>query len=375
MKGEGIFNLSGKPLTQEEIGVLDKGLKYAPVKNLDKFETYIQIQKYVRTLNIKKYIASNPFKKRAPVENSDVVHSSLRNKSIFNPPVNNNKHVDVFKKAVFQELKDLKIKKSVGPKYIKCGINKLIKRKDIVIRPADKGGGIVVLSKVQYKETMNKLLEDRDTYALLPSNPIFKCRKALEQVIHLGLKKNILNKKEAKYLIPESCRTPVLYSMPKIHKDNMNPPPRPIVNGIDSLTARIGQYLDNYLQPVVKQTTAYLRDTKQVLQLIEELPKGDTPWILATADVASLYTIIQHYQACEATKWGLRKYSTLSCFQRKYLIKCLDFCLKNSYFWYDRIYYHQKIGVAMGAKFAPSVACILCPNGKKSRYSRNPQKN
>lgn len=44
----------------EVLGVLDKGLKYAPIKNLNKFDTYIGIQKYVRKIKIKKNILSNP---------------------------------------------------------------------------------------------------------------------------------------------------------------------------------------------------------------------------------------------------------------------------------------------------------------------------
>lgn len=51
--GEGVFNLSGKELTTEEMAVLDKGLKHAPIKNLNKFDTYIGIQKYMRKINIK----------------------------------------------------------------------------------------------------------------------------------------------------------------------------------------------------------------------------------------------------------------------------------------------------------------------------------
>lgn len=183
---------------------------------------------------------------------------------------------------------------------------------------------------------MNLLLQDEDTYSRLLGNPMFKCRKALEQTVHLGMKRNVLNKKEAKYLIPESCRTPILYSLPKMHKDKTNPPPRQIVNGTiewDSLMARMGQYIDYYLQLTVRKTQAYLRDTKQMLQILEDIPRGEGPWWMATGDVSSLYTVILHHQACEAVKWGLRKHTTLPCVQRKYLVKCLDFCLKNSYFW------------------------------------------
>lgn len=209
------------------------------------------------------------------------------------------------------------------------GIQKLIKRKDLVIQPAGKGRSIVVLSKEQYKTSMNLLLEDANTYNRLLGNPMFKYRKALEQTVHLGLKRNILDKREAQYLVLKSCRKPILYSLPKIHKDSDNPPPRPIVNGIDSLTARMGQYIDYYLQPAVQDTIAYLRDTKHMLQYLEDILKEDGSFWLATADVSLLYTIILHHQVCEAMKWGLRKHSKLPCTQRKYLVKCLDFCLKN----------------------------------------------
>lgn len=127
------------------------------------------------------------------------MHSTLRNKSIFNPPVKD-KHIEVFKRVVLEELKELKIRKKEDLKNIKSGIRKLTKRKDLVIRPADKGRGIVVLSKEQYSTSMNSLLQDEDTYSCLLGNPIFKCRKALEQTVHLGLKINILTKKEAKNL-------------------------------------------------------------------------------------------------------------------------------------------------------------------------------
>lgn len=68
--------------------------------------------------------------------------------------------------------------------------------------------------------------------------------------------KNILTKKEAKYLVPETCRIPIIYTVPKIHKNQTQPPGRPIINGIQSINARIGQYVDKFLQPLVPQTVS-----------------------------------------------------------------------------------------------------------------------
>ncbi|XP_040178228.1 uncharacterized protein LOC120910536 [Rana temporaria] len=257
---------------------------------------------------------------------------------------------------MLQDLDTLEVKKASNPIHIKNGIQSLTKRSDIVIRPADKGGGVVVQSKTQYQMEINRQLQDKDTYTKLLSNPTNQYKKELEKLIHLGIKKEILNKKESQYLIPETCRIPIIYTVPKIHKDKINPPGRPIVNGIESLTARMGEYLDGFIQPAVQQTNAYLKDTKHVLQLLEDTPvlKGRT--FIATADVSSLYTIVQHHQAISATKWLLREFTTLICKQRKFLIKCIDFCLKHNYFWHDQTYYRQITGFAMGAKFAPSVA-------------------
>lgn len=93
------------------MAVLDKGLKHAPVKNLNKFNTYIGIQKYIRKINIKKYMLSNP----ASLETiqhrtiNKVQHRTLRNNSIYNPQVSDNQHIEVFKKLVLQVLDTLNL--------------------------------------------------------------------------------------------------------------------------------------------------------------------------------------------------------------------------------------------------------------------------
>lgn len=52
-------------------------------------------------------------------ENEEIIHSHLRNKSVFHPNINDNKHVEVFKKLVIQDVRNLKIKKREEPRYIK----------------------------------------------------------------------------------------------------------------------------------------------------------------------------------------------------------------------------------------------------------------
>lgn len=136
--------------------------------------------------------------------------------------------------------------------------------------------------------------------------------------------------------------------MPKVHKDALHPPERPIVNGIKSVTARLGQYIDFFLKPIVSGTTACLRDTKQFIQLLEEIPCMSNS-ILITADVNSLCWLSN----------GLYKNQISPVDIGNFILQCLEFCLTNDYFWYNRNFYLQIMGVAMGAKFAPCVANLF----------------
>lgn len=155
--------------------------------------------------------------------------------------------------------------------------------------------------------------------------------------------------------------------MPRIHKNPTCPPGRPIVSGINSITSRIGKYIDFYLQPIVSKTPSFLKDTSSTIKRLEEiqLQKG---FIMATADVASLYTCIPHERGIEAVRHFLYREESLAPFQCDYLIELLEFATKHNYFWFDQRYYLQQRGVAMGAKFALSLANLFM--AKWEEYSR-----
>lgn len=54
-KGAGIFNPRLVVLTDSEKFVLGKGLKYAPQRRLNIFQTYMDIHKFIRRLSIKRF--------------------------------------------------------------------------------------------------------------------------------------------------------------------------------------------------------------------------------------------------------------------------------------------------------------------------------
>lgn len=136
--GTGIFNISGS--TEDELRVLDKGLKFAPVYDFNKFYTYVNLQKFVRNLNIKKTFLSKPAERAALVPVG--MHPNLGNRSVFNPPNVNTNHIDVFRNMFQSDLDSMKVKKIKDPSNIKDDISSLATKKDLVIRSADNGGGV-----------------------------------------------------------------------------------------------------------------------------------------------------------------------------------------------------------------------------------------
>lgn len=121
----------------------------------------------------------------------------------------------------------------------------------------------------------------------------------------------------------------------------------------------MGQYLDHHLQPLAQKTRVHLRDSKHLIQLLDEIQMKEGPCLLATADINSLYTIIGHQEVVKATQRALKHLSETPRKHWAYLLESLEYCLSHNYFWHDNTYYKQVKGITMGTNFTPSVANIF----------------
>lgn len=130
----------------------------------------------------------------------------------------------------------------------------------------------------------------------------------------------INNMIEKSFLVPNTPRTPIIYYLPKIHKEQSCPPGHPIVSGIDSVTSRVGKHIDHYLQPLVQLIPSYIKDMRHVINVLSNLSPRRGLW-LVTADVSSLYTIIPHRLGLEAVKLSLDRSSGLSRLQLDFIME------------------------------------------------------
>ena len=108
-----------------------------------------------------------------------------------------------------------------------------------MILPAYKGCATVILDKSEYQSKMSELVNNKDTYLPLKTDPTDKYRTQLINILKPWGK--LISIQLYRFLYPTGGQPPRMYGLPKIHKAGT--PLRPIVSSIGSLTYNVAKYL------------------------------------------------------------------------------------------------------------------------------------
>ncbi|KAJ1095911.1 hypothetical protein NDU88_001061 [Pleurodeles waltl] len=196
------------------------------------------------------------------------------------PPDNN---IDVFYKAVSTELYILEDKantcthrpnKNLDHNELRA-LYKLSTYTDIVIREADKGGNVVIMNKMDYIAEIDRQLHDTQAYSVVPTNPLFDITNLIKTKLTSWKNLCLITDLEYRFMYTEAPRAPCIYILPKIHKPGGFPPGRPIISGIGSPTEHISEYIDSFLQPLVRNLPSYIQDTRDLLCQLEDIEWTD----------------------------------------------------------------------------------------------------
>uniref|UniRef100_A0A8C5N067 Reverse transcriptase domain-containing protein n=1 Tax=Leptobrachium leishanense TaxID=445787 RepID=A0A8C5N067_9ANUR len=333
-------------------------MKFAPTTHMNLFDVYIDLQKFQKNLCLKKYFLKNPIER--PNIFQFYQHTNLKEKSTFFPKSLISQEINTFEQMIMSDLGKFKTstKSNNLTRKEREALKELTSNDKIEIKPADKGGGTVIMSAEYYKDESNRILNDQGTYKKLNKNPGKDIQERFTRYLEEGHSLGILNDQEFKYLKIEHPRTPVFYFLPKIHKDPVRPPGRPIISGVGSVSSRVSEYIDHQLQRFVTNTMAHLKDTSEILNILNDIG-WESDLLLVTSDVQSLYTIIRHTNGIEATEHFLKKNDTLQPEQIVFILEGIRLILENNNFYYQNDFYIQLNGTAMGTRFAPSYANLF----------------
>ena len=140
----------------------------------------------------------------------------------------------------------------------------------------------------------------------------------------------------------------------KVHKEP--PTGRPICSSIGTMTYYCSKYLDQRLQPIMRLSKSYSKNSFSLLQLLRHKTFPPTCSI-ATADVDSLYPSIVTEDGLSALNCALRELK-FSDDTRLYYVHLTRWVLHNNYIIFGDKIFRQIKGTAMGTPLAVSYANI-----------------
>ena len=126
--------------------------------------------------------------------------------------------------------------------------------KHLIKNKADKGSTIVVQNRTDYIKAALQHLNDPVTCTVLDGDPTSAICSGIDSSLQDFYNKALLDKDMVAFCSPsKKARSARLYLLKKIHKNPMGI--RPIVSSCESPTENISQFVDYWLQPIMKKFT------------------------------------------------------------------------------------------------------------------------
>ena len=281
-----IKNISNEKLTDAQITLISRGLKFiptnAPNKNKIRRQLLRDFEDFARRMRLK-YMFHGQNREIHP----------FYVKSDWNPPVQPSVALESYLEEVKLQLAKIHItkpKRNLSHNERKA-LNELKQNHHINLKKADKGSTTVVMNKTDKIREGQSQINDENNYSPLTEPMVKETQNKVSRLIanlHRGKHIDDMTKK---WLSQTPCppRIPEFYTLTKIHKPTLTG--RPIISGCDGPTERISSFVDTLLQPISKSQRSYLKDTTDFINFIEST-KVKNRTFLVSMDVTSLYTNI-----------------------------------------------------------------------------------
>lgn len=349
-------------MTDAQFSLLNKGLTFIPTLNLfkdQKRQIQHDLQNYHRRIKLAIHFEGEDDQPPLP----------------FLPPSewtpDDKQLPEIIPKLVQQDLLDLRTfhkfqtEKHNLPLSEVLALKQLMSNKNIVLKPADKGSAVVLMSREQYLWEAYNQLNNKNYYIKLPKPIYLDTVPMIKKILDTLKEKKFINHKQHTYLQGNPIIRPRrFYLLPKVHKEpdkwsvpHQIPPGRPIVSDCDSESYKTAEFLDYFLTPISNKHRSYIKDTYDFINKIKQAVIPPTA-LLFTMDIESLYTNIETKAGLQAVKTLFLKYPNKRR-PDKEILQLLEINLTRNDFEFNSEFFLQIKGTAMGKKFAPAYANIF----------------
>jgi len=222
--------------------------------------------------------------------------------------------------------------------------------KNLIVVQADKNLGPVLMLTTKYLELCYNHLNS-EVYRELKTS-IEGIEGYLRRVI-TAFYKSLPYSKDNNIILDgiESKSLNLFYGLAKIHKPVLSI--RPIVSNSNGILGGLSKFLDYHLQVYIRDLYTYLKDSDDLLELLQITPRNSDHDVF-TYDVVSMYTSIDTETAVTIIEEFLPR-TRLS----QLLLKGIRLIMKNNFFTFDGKIWLQNNGTAMGTAVAPTYAVLF----------------
>ena len=238
-------------------------------------------------------------------------------------------------------------------------IKQLRADKDRIILTADKGVVLVFMERKDYIEKAQQLLQDPNTYQTIPTDPTTKLKSRLITKLEKIKLDTRMDDTTYRRMYPNGAVIPKFYGLPKVHKENT--PLKPIVSSIGSVSYGVAKEIARIIKPLVGSTEHHVNNSKEFIEEMKKM-KLEEGECITSYDVSTLFTSIPIPSALDIINNKLQEDTDLhnrTNMTTHNIIELLDFCLNNTYFIFQGVFYKQTKGAAMGSPVSPIVANIF----------------
>lgn len=354
------------------MSLLDKGLTYIPTyKTLPKNDIYEAQHRLIRSIKLRDYFEENE------TYDYDFNVKTFTNKSTWTPADHLlcQSTLDTVQEIINTTESVIRHRKIINDKRIllrhfednltsaeREALDELKSNSNIIIKPADKGSATVIMDKTAYVAEAHRQLNNAKYYRKLDRPTYTNNVKPINDILEELAASQVISDKQLKFLrANDSDRQRIFYLLPKIHKPrdkwpqaNRMPEGRPIVSDCESESYRVSQYIDSFIRPISIKHPSYIKDTYDFVSKIrnQHIPSDA---FLVTGDVCALYTNMHIDRTIETVREALRKHP-VDGRPDQHIIRLLEITLRNNDFVFDKEFFLQICGTAMGKTYAPALA-------------------